>query len=704
MNVLKKMHFFNNFPMGKYKKLDQIAWILLIVTTALAILHNAFATEGGISLNSTYNVGSTVVIEINEKYFTNDILLEITSKDFVYRFIDILSKSIKFIPTKSGNYSISLINKSNNDVIESFSLGVEGKEEIEERNKDLGPKEKEIYIPRKREICNITTNKKEYLMGEGVIIYASIEEGDGIYITSENESYYYIGHINQSLKFIPKNIGSHTIEVTDSKGDKVCGSDFIVINNTNKPLGIIPNTSRKAPDFGKDEKLSKIVLKDSKSKVIKFNAKRIKMNEEKKKTTSYQIQSEAGIQPKEEMVEIVPENMPIKSIRFNNLELEANTNLGLDNTPEKIKKINDKDVVEIYAIDPSNLNFSDAIVTAKAKGSELYKCKEWNFSEQKCYGNWEKIMNLIPGQEYNFALTKQDPGFGETSPPQPHNIQGRVFNSDGVTGVNNGIPVTINDTISGDFVLTYTYAPDIPSIRGSYSAAINGSNGDTIIVTAWNSTYYGTNTTTLASTTTYINVVLNTTRPSETNVTIIPPANNSVKNTSYPFNVTANIAIIGGESGINCNATISFSYNSILNISSEENFTHNLEGISLGSYKTTTWNVTAIGEGVSNLSVQAECANQTKNFYNVNIDYVYDITTADTSPPIINLISPENNSLVRRNAGFFYNVSDHSAVSNCSLIVNGAVRANDTSIEKDTIQSYQLQKNKQDILMQAIWT
>src|SRR3989339_656562 len=123
MKVLKKMHFFNNFPMGKYKKLDQIAWILLIVTTALAILHNAFATEGGISLNSTYNVGSTVVIEINEKYFTNDILLEITSKDFVYRFIDILSKSIKFIPTKSGNYSISLINKSNNDVIESFSLG-----------------------------------------------------------------------------------------------------------------------------------------------------------------------------------------------------------------------------------------------------------------------------------------------------------------------------------------------------------------------------------------------------------------------------------------------------------------------------------------------------------------------------------------------------------------------------------------------------
>jgi len=191
-----------------------------------------------------------------------------------------------------------------------------------------------------------------------------------------------------------------------------------------------------------------------------------------------------------------------------------------------------------------------------------------------CFGTWEKIKELVPGQEYSFTITQQDPGFGETGPPQPHTIRGRVFNSDGATGVENGIPVTINNTVSGDFVLTYTYAPPIPSLKGSYSANVNGSDSDTIIVTAWNSTAYGKNTTILAATTTYANVVLNTTRPSETNVTIITPANDSVKNTSYPFNVTANISIIGDRDGFSCNATISFSDNSVLNISSSESFTH----------------------------------------------------------------------------------------------------------------------------------
>src|SRR3989338_8785511 len=121
-------------------------------------------------------------------------------------------------------------------------------------------------------------------------------------------------------------------------------------------------------------------------------------------------------------------------------------------------------------------------------------------------------------------------------PPSPHNVEGRVLTNSS-NGVQNGIPVTINDTVSNDYVLTYTDAPDVPELRGSYSATINGNDGDLIIVTAWNSTHYGTNISNLISSTTNVNVVLNTTRASEGNVTILGFLNNSLKNKRIIFNV-----------------------------------------------------------------------------------------------------------------------------------------------------------------------
>ena len=162
-------------------------------------------------------------------------------------------------------------------------------------------------------------------------------------------------------------------------------------------------------------------------------------------------------------------------------------------------------------------------------------------------------------------------------PPAPHNVEGRVVTNSS-NGVQNGIPVTINDTVSNDFVLTYTDAPDIPDLRGSYSATISGNDGDLIIVTAWNSTHYGTNSSNLASTTTTVGVILNISRASEANVTIIEPLNNSIRNKTIVFNVTANITMLGNN-GTDCNATIRFSNNQTINITSGENLTHILGNI-----------------------------------------------------------------------------------------------------------------------------
>jgi hypothetical protein len=98
----------------------------------------------------------------------------------------------------------------------------------------------------------------------------------------------------------------------------------------------------------------------------------------------------------------------VKKIKFNNIEI-INDAISIG-----IEELDQENFVQSYAIDPTGLNFTDAVVTVIAKGTELYKCKDWNFAEQECYGEWGLFKtDLIPGEEYSFILTPDDPGFGE---------------------------------------------------------------------------------------------------------------------------------------------------------------------------------------------------------------------------------------------------------------------------------------------------
>lgn len=118
------------------------------------------------------------------------------------------------------------------------------------------------------------------------------------------------------------------------------------------------------------------------------------------------------------VLDIIPKDTPIKSIRFYGINTTEITSkkLGLD-TPKLenvTKNENLERVVQSYAINPEDLNFTNASVTLTAKGSRLYKCAEWNFATETCEGTWEYHMALTPGQEYNLTITPKDPAFGET--------------------------------------------------------------------------------------------------------------------------------------------------------------------------------------------------------------------------------------------------------------------------------------------------
>ena len=111
-------------------------------------------------------------------------------------------------------------------------------------------------------------------------------------------------------------------------------------------------------------------------------------------------------------LKITPQNHSIKEIVFEDLLIDQDVaNFIKIDDPSEFDNF-----VEIYAIDPTGFNFSTAKVSAIAKGNVLMKCKDWNFISQTCFGEWELFKDdLIPGQDYTFTLTPEDPGFGETN-------------------------------------------------------------------------------------------------------------------------------------------------------------------------------------------------------------------------------------------------------------------------------------------------
>ncbi len=66
-----------------------------------------------------------------------------------------------------------------------------------------------------------------------------------------------------------------------------------------------------------------------------------------------------------------------------------------------------------YSIDPEEVNLTSAIISVVAKGTSLYKCKDWDFDSQECFGAWEFHKKIVPGSEYNITIGPDDPGFGE---------------------------------------------------------------------------------------------------------------------------------------------------------------------------------------------------------------------------------------------------------------------------------------------------
>jgi len=113
-------------------------------------------------------------------------------------------------------------------------------------------------------------------------------------------------------------------------------------------------------------------------------------------------------------LEIIPEGDYIEKLSIYKVNIidPLTADIGVDNVGRQ-QEIKDVEIIKQYAIDTSELEFETAILTATATANSLFKCKQWAYEDEVCFGTWEKIKDLTVGEEYSIAITQDDPGFVE---------------------------------------------------------------------------------------------------------------------------------------------------------------------------------------------------------------------------------------------------------------------------------------------------
>jgi hypothetical protein len=283
-----------------------------------------------------------------------------------------------------------------------------------------------------------------------------------------------------------------------------------------------------------------------------------------------------------------------------------------------------------------------------------------------------------------------------SQPPAPLGIAGFIFQSDGTTQVPLGTKYTINNTASGHFIAGKTSNP-VPGLTGRYFETINGSDGDTVVLTAWNSTHYNITTIALLGTMDNVNLTFNQLRPPEVHLAILIPLNYTTVTTSQDINVTVNITAVGGSDSMWCNITLSVSQEDVLNMSDTDNWTHRIGTVPLGTSVFDVFNFTGHAEGLTNITASVVCDSDLKIFDGYTTQTVYDINVQDTTPPIVRLEAPKNYTWVgTENITFYYNLTDATGVDNCTLYFDGSPVDNSTSVTTEVTQTLSVYQASDD--------
>lgn len=368
-------------------------------------------------MNNYGNFTVTLVRKYDNMIISKEYYSNIYGNKKIVNNIDIINNTI--IITNQTNILDEISNEASNklDMSSNKSSITYGQEDCSKLFLKL---EKTSYVPGERIWIEINSDLIQDIDTELAIV--------------QNENVYrFIGEL-ASTYFMPNDPGDYRLLL--KCGDTTKYIDFEVINEN--PLGI---GTRKTEEriihpienisIISNYSLKKIVIKDSKGKPVNadikiYNAK-IKQTESinnsiENISNSYEYINDTNlVNPTlvAERVELGLENiegLESANLRLENLEIKENEEplFSIENVPGGNIGITSGNVVNAFAMDLSNLNFTNGSFIKIASGKELWKCKEWNFNEQKCYGKWNKIMSIVPGQYYSFEVSPGDPGYAET--------------------------------------------------------------------------------------------------------------------------------------------------------------------------------------------------------------------------------------------------------------------------------------------------
>ncbi|MGV8142812.1 MAG: hypothetical protein ACP5NS_04235 [Candidatus Pacearchaeota archaeon] len=91
-----------------------------------------------------------------------------------------------------------------------------------------------------------------------------------------------------------------------------------------------------------------------------------------------------------------------------NVTADVNTLMQVDTSPNKTG------FDDVFAINPTFDNFTDAHITFTATSSTFLKCTSWNFTSRSCPGTWQIAMSgLTVGNNYTFSMNATDPGYAQ---------------------------------------------------------------------------------------------------------------------------------------------------------------------------------------------------------------------------------------------------------------------------------------------------
>ncbi len=350
-----------SFPPGK-SMLIALSSVLL-----LSLLQVSAADSAMLHLEkSAYQLGEPVYFVLNSNASSVSLVMKFGNE--LYKFFEPGNLTV-FIPRAAGNYTVELISSSDSSVIQSKEFTVEKKVEM-------------------KQASGISIDSPIYRFNDPVKITVLTDSPKDLLVKSQEKIYKFFDVGSETMQFRPREAGLHTIELLAKNGSVEDTQYF---------------------DVGQEQLVSL-----DKNEIMAIT---VKDHRSAKRPATLRILPSGqpdGPTKRRSDVELKFEGESHMQIRFSDFDLANSGEVGLDDVPAAKVKIGKKSALNAFAIDPSQLSFSNASFTATARGKELYKCAQWNFSFQVCEGVWIKIMDLEPGSEYTVQFNSSDPAYAET--------------------------------------------------------------------------------------------------------------------------------------------------------------------------------------------------------------------------------------------------------------------------------------------------